>query len=58
MFLCIALADLLPEIQFHRHDRVKLTTALLAGILFAYGIGLVHPHASQHTSPLIQNVQK
>ena len=58
MFLCIALADLLPEIQFHRHDRVKLTTALLAGVLFAYGIGLVHPHASQRTSPLIQNVQK
>jgi zinc and cadmium transporter len=31
-FLCIAGADLLPELQFHRHDRVKLSVALLAGI--------------------------
>ncbi len=31
-FLCISCADLLPELQFHRHDRVKLSLALLAGI--------------------------
>lgn len=31
-FLCIAGADLLPELQFHSHDRVKLSLALLAGI--------------------------
>ncbi|CAN5882382.1 ZIP family metal transporter [soil metagenome] len=31
-FLCIALSDLLPELQFHSHDRVKLSLALLAGI--------------------------
>lgn len=31
-FLCIACADLLPELQFHSHDRVKLSLALLAGI--------------------------
>jgi zinc and cadmium transporter len=30
-FLCIALSDLLPELQFHSHDRVKLSVALLAG---------------------------
>lgn len=30
-FLCIALSDLLPELQFHRHDRTKLSLALLAG---------------------------
>lgn len=30
-FLCIALSDLLPELQFHTHDRLKLTAALLAG---------------------------
>ena len=57
IFLCIALADLLPEIQFHQHDRIKLTTALIAGVLLAYAIGLLHPHASQHTSPLLQNVR-
>jgi zinc and cadmium transporter len=31
-FLCIACADLLPELQFHSHDRVKLSLALLAGV--------------------------
>ncbi len=30
-FLCIALSDLLPELQFHSHDRMKLSIALLAG---------------------------
>lgn len=30
-FLCIALSDLLPELQFHSHDRVKLSLALLLG---------------------------
>jgi zinc and cadmium transporter len=32
-FLCIALSDLLPELQFHAHDRLKLTAALIAGLL-------------------------
>ncbi|WZO97020.1 ZIP family metal transporter [Isosphaeraceae bacterium EP7] len=31
-FLCIALSDLLPELQFHAHDRLKLSAALLAGV--------------------------
>jgi zinc and cadmium transporter len=31
-FLCIALSDLLPELQFHSHDRLKLSVALLAGL--------------------------
>jgi zinc and cadmium transporter len=31
-FLGIACMGLLPELQFHSHDRVKLTLALLAGI--------------------------
>jgi zinc and cadmium transporter len=31
-FLCIACADLLPELQFHSHDRLKLSLALLAGL--------------------------
>jgi zinc and cadmium transporter len=30
-FLCIALSDLLPELQFHEHDRWKLSLALLGG---------------------------
>lgn len=31
-FLCIALSDLLPELHFHAHDRIKLSVALLAGV--------------------------
>ena len=30
-FLCIALSDLLPELQFHSHDRLKLSISLIAG---------------------------
>jgi zinc and cadmium transporter len=36
-FLCIALSDLLPELQFHSHDRVPLTLALAAGFLLMAG---------------------
>jgi zinc and cadmium transporter len=34
-FLCIASSDLLPELQFHSHDRFKLSAALLAGLTLA-----------------------
>jgi zinc and cadmium transporter len=34
-FLCIASSDLLPELQFHSHDRFKLSVALLAGLSLA-----------------------
>jgi zinc and cadmium transporter len=37
-FLCIAGADLLPELQFHSHDRVKLSLALLAGLGVAVAV--------------------
>lgn len=48
-FLCIALGDLLPELEFHRHDRLKLSVALLVGLLLAFLIEKVghadaHPH--------------
>ena len=35
-FLSIALGDLMPELQFHRHDRIKLSLALLAGVAVMY----------------------
>jgi len=38
-FLCIASSDLLPELQFHSHDRFKLSVALLAGLAIAMLIG-------------------
>lgn len=56
VFLCISLSDLLPEIQFHSHDRSKLTIALLLGIALAYGIqglepGGTHHHSTDHYQP-------
>ena len=37
-FLCISLSDLLPEIQFHHHDRTKLTAFFLLGVLLSYAL--------------------
>ncbi|MEM9351879.1 MAG: ZIP family metal transporter [Planctomycetota bacterium] len=48
MFFCIAASDLLPELQFHDHDRGKLSAALLVGLAVAYAVcwieGLTHAH--------------
>ena len=44
IFLCIALSDLLPELQFHSHDRVKLSVSLLLGVFFAWAIALLEGH--------------
>ena len=38
-FLCISCCDLLPELQFHSHDRFKLSVALVAGLAVAILIG-------------------
>ncbi|MDG1890477.1 MAG: ZIP family metal transporter [Verrucomicrobiota bacterium] len=53
-FLCIASIDLLPELQFHKHDRVKLTLALALGLGLAVLIGQFesgghgHDHGHNH----------
>jgi zinc and cadmium transporter len=53
-FICIAAADLLPEVQFHTHDRVLLTTALVLGLALAWAITASerssHAHA-MHSHP-------
>ena len=51
-FLCIAASDLLPELQFHSHDRVKLSLALLAGLIFAGVLGKLETdgHGHKHES--------
>ncbi len=36
VFLCISMSDLLPELQFHDHDRIKLSVALMFGLVLAY----------------------
>lgn len=52
VFLCIALADILPEVQFHTHDRLKLSAALVLGIVSAYALGIFEaPHQHGHETP-------
>lgn len=50
-FLCIAASDLLPELQFHSHDRVKLSLAMLAGLGFAFLIGAFEAGGHDHGQP-------
>ena len=47
-FLCIAAADLLPEVQFHSHDRVLLTTSLALGLAIAWGITVMERSSHSH----------
>lgn len=53
-FLCIAAADLLPEVQFHSHDRLLLTSSLALGLAIAWGITVMerstHAHSQAHAS--------
>jgi len=46
-FICIAASDLLPELQFHSHDRFGITCAFILGLVIAWGSGLFEP-AHQH----------
>jgi zinc and cadmium transporter len=48
-FLCIATSDLLPEVQFHTHDRWKLSFALILGVALAAAIVLVETSGHEHT---------
>lgn len=48
VFLCIALSDLLPEMEFHSHNRFTLSTCLLLGIAAAWSLGFLE---SQHVHP-------
>jgi zinc and cadmium transporter len=54
-FICIAAADLLPEVQFHSHDRLLLTTALAMGLAIAWGMTMLerssHGHAAHGHGP-------
>ncbi|MEX2188278.1 MAG: ZIP family metal transporter [Pirellulales bacterium] len=50
-FLCIAMSDLLPELQFHHHDRAKLSLALLAGLALAWSVGYFETTGHQIQRP-------
>jgi len=49
-FIGIALADLLPEVAFHDHDRGTLTFAFLLGVAIAIGIENLPGHNHSHNS--------
>jgi zinc and cadmium transporter len=53
-FLCIASSDLLPELQFHSHDRLKLSIALLLGVGVAILIGVIEPHDHEDKAPAVE----
>ncbi len=46
--LCIASSDLLPELQFHSHDRFKLSLALVLGLALAWGLVFVESQGQGH----------
>ena len=56
-FLCISTADLLPELQFHAHDRAPLSAALILGLSMAWIIGIVEGagHGHQHHPPGVES---
>ncbi len=47
-FICVAASDVLPELQFHRHDRVAMTAMLILGLVVAWGSGIFEAHAHDH----------
>ena len=50
-FLCISLSDLLPEVQFHSHDKFKLLAALFLGVFVAFAIESLHSHDHSQVGP-------
>jgi zinc and cadmium transporter len=53
-FLCIAAADLLPEVQFHSHDRILLTVALAAGIELAWVTTALEQTSHSHNQIVVK----
>jgi zinc and cadmium transporter len=41
VFLCISLSDLLPEVQFHSHDRLSMSGMLLLGVAIAIALEMI-----------------
>lgn len=53
IFLCISLGDLLPEVHFHSHDRLKLSGMLFLGIVVALAIEFLPGHSHLEPKDLI-----
>ncbi len=48
VFLVISLSDLLPELQFHHHDRAALSAALVLGVALAWVVSHFEAKTHQH----------
>lgn len=48
VFLVISLSDLLPELQFHHHDRAALSFALVLGVAMAWTVSHFEAKTHQH----------
>lgn len=57
-FICIALADLLPEVHFHSHDRLSLTAVLLLGVAIAIAIENLPGHDHEQRDQREQHEQR
>jgi zinc and cadmium transporter len=57
VFLCVSLADILPELSFHSHDRWTLSAALLIGIAMAFVISFLEPEHAHEGRTGFQPVQ-
>ncbi|HKS37511.1 MAG TPA: hypothetical protein VJW76_10005, partial [Verrucomicrobiae bacterium] len=55
-FICIAASDLLPELQFHAHDRGKLTVALIAGLGVSVAVGMFETAGHDDKEPQRQGI--
>ena len=55
VFLCISLSDLLPEVHFHSHDRLKMTIVLLLGVGFALALVSIEPPHRHNFSDVVSN---
>jgi len=59
VFLCISLSDLLPEVQFHSHDRLWLSALLLIGVTLAWSLRFLEgPHAHRRPGAQQQVLQQ
>ena len=55
-FLTIALSDILPELTFHSHDRLKLTVALIIGIVLGFILQTAEPSHDHHSPQQVSTI--
>jgi len=51
VFVCIALSDLLPEMELHSHNRLQLSAAMLSGIVLAWLLVFLEPGHEHSEAP-------